>query len=150
MKGKILYKDFLKSRTECPFCGDQQRKIAENGSAYITYSLAPYHKHHLLVIPHKHTESLLKITDEEMRDIDKLQKLALNILYKLGYDNASFLVREGNSRDRSISHIHFHVIPDINIGDVDHDGNKRTILTDEEIDGVMKDFKSALDQVTPS
>src|SRR3989344_5580270 len=123
---KMLYKDFLRLNpcARCNFCAPKNTRIfAENESAYLTYALAPYHKHHLLVIPKKHKLSFLDLDAEETMAVWELMKEGENILKKLGYGTFSVLVREGTSTDKSVEHLHYHIIPNERIGDLDHDGN---------------------------
>ncbi len=68
------YNDFLTTLKTCPFCELSQRILLENNSAYLTYSLAPYHPDHLLVVPKRHVEHILDLTDDEIKDIDALEK----------------------------------------------------------------------------
>src|SRR5260221_14609851 len=136
----MLYKDFLKGLTACPFCGDKNRIIAENESAYLTYSLAPYHKHQLLVTPRRHTELLLDLSEKEMTDIESLVTIGLRILKKLGYRNISVLEREGDSAGKSIPHLHTNIIPEMRIGPVGYDESERKILSEFEITALMTEI----------
>jgi diadenosine tetraphosphate (Ap4A) HIT family hydrolase len=140
----MKYSDYLKNLHEhkqdnehpCPFCGadvQKARAIVDRPTAYLTYSVAPYHPDHLLVIPKRHIEHILNITDTETKDIDFLQKKALQILTKLGYTNMSILVKEGDVKEKTIAHTHYHIIPDVVLGDTDHTGNDRVLLTEAEI-----------------
>jgi len=91
----MLYKDFIRHTDSCPFCDkSNNRMLLSTQHAYLTYNIAPYHTHHLLVIPHRHVESLSDLQDEEWIDIVYLQKKSLSILKKLGYTSMSCLVRE--------------------------------------------------------
>lgn len=131
----MKYKDFLKDLKGCPFCdGKNNKVIKESEKSYVTYSLWPYHTHHLLVIPKRHVESLQDLTAEEREDIDIMQEKALEALKQLGYASITQLVREGNVVNKTINHVHFHTIPNIRIGDLDHFGQERKILTEEEIE----------------
>ena len=107
----------------------------------MTFALAPYHADHLLVVPKRHIEHILDITKEEMDDIDALEKNGWELLKKLGYKSVSFIVREGVESGRTVTHIHYHVIPEVRLGDVDHNGEVRKILTPEEISAVLARFK---------
>jgi len=110
-----------------------KERILENGTAFLTYASAPYHADHLLVIPKRHFEELSEITDEELKDADNLQKQALQILSKLGHENVSILVRSGKNSGRSIAHLHYNIIPDILLGNVDHGGKDREMMTESEV-----------------
>lgn len=129
----MLYSDYLPTITKCPFCECNDRVFIDKKNAFLTYAKAPYHPDHLLVIPKRHVVSFLDITHEEKNDIDKLIKTGTKILKKLGYDNFSILVREGNSINKSVPHLHYHLIPNDRIGDLDHNGEQRQILSSEEI-----------------
>ena len=140
----MKYSDFLKTVTTCPFCARHDDEIIiDTEHAFLTYSLAPYHKHHMLVVPKRHFSSFLELTSLEMAEIDTLQKRALKILQKLGYKNVSFMVREGDGSGKSIEHLHYHVIPDIQLGDGDHSGADRLILEEGERKALFSELKSA-------
>jgi len=137
------YAEFLKSITGCPFCEKKNRIIIESNESFVTYALWPYHKHHLLIIPKRHVESLSELTENEKKSIDLMQEKALEILKKLGYISITHLVREGKD-NKAISHVHFHTIPNIRIGDLDHYGQERKILSESDIDKTIKDIQKFL------
>ena len=131
----MKYSDFLATEKDkpCPFCAtDVKERILQNKTAYLTFALAPYHPDHLLVVPKRHIEHILDVTREEMADVDDLQDKGWRLLQKLGYRSVSFIVREGDQSGRTVTHIHFHVIPDVRLGDIDHNGDERKILELEE------------------
>lgn len=141
----MLYKDFLQTLAGCPFCEGDNRIILDTESAYLTYALAPYHKHHMLILPKRHTETVEDITEREDKDIEQLQLRGIALLKKLGYDSISFLVREGGLNDiKSIGHIHYHLIPKIRIGDLDHLGQERRILSNDEIQETVQEITQHL------
>jgi diadenosine tetraphosphate (Ap4A) HIT family hydrolase len=143
----MKYSEFLilEKDKPCHFCvADEKERVIENKTAYLTFSLAPYHPDHLLVIPKRHVEHILDITVEEMTDIDDLQKKAWALLQKLGYKSISLIVREGDNSGRSMTHIHFHVIPEVKLGDVDHSGVERKILEPAEISQLVSRLRKAI------
>lgn len=142
----MLYKELLEQKRECPFCGVKDRIIKETPMAYLTYALAPYTKHHLLIVPKRHLESLHDITRNEMDDVLDLQHFGMGLLQTLGYRNATALVREGEKTGRSVNHLHFHIIPEIRIGDLDHDGNERRVMDQAEIESVFVELKKAAEE----
>lgn len=144
----MLYDDFLKARagTSCPFCAhEHNRIITENTHAFLTYALAPYHKHHLLVVPKRHVELILNLTLEEVTDMESLQEQGMRILKKLGYRNLTILEREGDNAAKSVPHLHTHIIPNVHIGDLDHVGQPRVVMTDEEADALIAELTSHVD-----
>lgn len=82
-KQNIKYKDFLQTCTKCPFCEPKERIIVGSEYSFLTYCRAPYHAHHLLVIPYRHVESISELQTEELLDIFTLQKTAITLLKRL-------------------------------------------------------------------
>ena len=141
----MKYKDFLKDSTACPFCDiTKDRILEENGNAYLTYAVAPYHSDHVLVCPKRHAEHLLELTQEEIKDIDALQESGLAILEKLGYEDITILVREGKKSGKSVSHSHYHIIPAVVLEAGIHSEGERAILTAEEQNAVIARIKSVI------
>lgn len=101
----MFYQDYLKKIKTCPFCKAKKRMFIDNESAYLTYSKAPYHQHHLLVIPKRHVVSFFNLSAQEDKDIAALVKIGAQILKKLKYDIFSILVREGPDSDKSIKQL---------------------------------------------
>lgn len=129
----MLYHKYLKGLKICPFCHSADRILAFKKHAYLTYAKAPYHKHHLLVVPKEHVVSLFFVSRAQARDIDELIKLGTKILQKLKYNNFTILVREGDNSNKSIKHVHYHLIPSDPIGDLNNKGKPRVVLTDQAI-----------------
>ena len=140
----MKYNEYLKDVKGCPFCDKSREPIIENSSAFLTYSLAPYHPDHVLVVPKRHVEHILDLTNDEIKDIDMLQKKGLNILKQLGYSNMCVLVKEGDEKEKSILHTHYHIIPDVVMGDIDHTGADRKVLSNNEIAKLISRIKSVL------
>lgn len=141
---RITYSTFLQASTHCPFCGGKEKIILDSQHAFLTYARSPYHKHHLLVIPHRHIGQISELSSEEMSDIFSLQKVAIKVLKNLGYENISLLVRDGNTKNKSVFHTHFHVIPEVAVGDLDHYHTTRYVMTEEEIAETLRDIQKAL------
>ena len=142
----MLYKDFLATINKCPFCEGKNRTIVDAPTAYLTYALAPYHKHHLLILPKRHVERLQDLTDQEQKDIEQLERQGMTLLKKLGYKSIALLMREGEvSANKSVAHVHYHLIPEVRVGNLDEDsGLERKVLSDEEVQQTMDDFKPYL------
>jgi len=140
----MLYSDYLKTVKVCPFCKGDDRRLKDARSAYLTYNKAPYHKHHLLVVPSRHVVSFFDLTTEEEKVINGLLFDGARALKKLGYGNLSILVREGNAKNKSIEHLHYHIVPNIQIGDLQHDGRKREIISNDEISQIVEEVEKVL------
>ena len=143
----MLYQDYLKKLKECPFCKVEKKEILkQNSFAYAILAKAPYTEDHLLIIPKKHAVSL---SDIEFKEKIGIEKLMFDILKKIHkkYKNVSVLYREGNKFQigKSIDHIHFHIIPNMQIGAYDIEFKDRKILNEEDY---LKKCKKALKLVS--
>lgn len=141
----MLYDDLLKKMKECPFCianVDRTRIILENASAYLTYALVPYHKHHLLIIPKRHRLLLLEASWLEQWQINRLIDQGVRLLRLLGYQDLNVLVRDGNL-GKSINHLHYHIVPNVYIGDVVNDHKPRKVMTKKQIETTLQDLHEA-------
>jgi diadenosine tetraphosphate (Ap4A) HIT family hydrolase len=140
----VKYHEYLKTLTRCPFCNEKgPRIILENSNAFLTYSLAPYHKHHLLVIPKRHVDSVKELTLEENVSIIFLISIGIKALDKLGHNDCSILARDGKASEKSIPHLHFHIIPEGVMVDVTIKNETREILNEEEEKYLREEFKKA-------
>lgn len=143
----MLYDDYLRTLKNCPFCdvsNYQSQVVSENKTSALIISLAPYQKHHLLIIPKRHLERVVDISDDEISDINDLQKVAIKILYGLNYKDMSILVREGENIGKSVRHLHYHVIPNIMIGALNAHLEPRSIHTSDEIINLVDEMSSLL------
>ena len=141
----MLYVEYLKTIDRCPFCDDvRERKIAENDTAILTYSIAPYHKDHLLVIPKRHRVQLSELSDMEEGDIDKLKKLALELLNRAGYSNVSILIHGAKDMGKSIPHLHHDVVPNVKYYGDKNAIAERVLLTIEEQIEIREKFRRLL------
>ncbi|MEI8096770.1 MAG: HIT family protein [Candidatus Moraniibacteriota bacterium] len=133
---------------ECHFCNPKDRKFIENETAFLTYAIAPYHKHHLLVIPKEHKQSFMELSREEANQIWDIIHKGAAILLELGYKDYTVIVREGKNDAKSMEHLHYHIIPENHIGDLDHQGKPRTVMTEEEMKETFDDIKKSMENLT--
>ncbi len=137
------YTEFLKTQAVCPFCDPRfNRTINENEKAYLTYSIAPYHKHHLLVVTKRHIENFEELEKEETEAINNLLNIGVGLIKSLGYKDYSILLRNGSNNSKSIKHLHYHIIPVSMIGDLDHKGEERIVMTEEEISKLLEELNN--------
>lgn len=139
----MLYEKFLKIRKLCPFCAAKDRIFARRKTAYLTYALAPYTKYHLLAVPKRHVISLRELHPAEEKDLANLAKFGVKILNKLKIKSATVLVRDGGL-NKSVAHLHYHIIPNHRIGDLDSRGKPRRVLTEKEIKTLAQRIRAAL------
>lgn len=131
----------------CPFCASDDRRLVENKTAYVTYALAPYHKHHLLIIPKEHRKSFFDLDAEEWGDIWDLVQRGSRILRYLGYENFSLMVREDKENVQSVEHLHYHLIPNARLGDLNHANSTRTVMSNEELQSLVMEIRDAIDHL---
>lgn len=145
----MRYVDYLEnvSPDTCPFCHPEDRKFIENETAYLTYALAPYHRHHLLIIPKEHKLSFLDLTEAERKNIEELTRKGAHVLSGLKYENFTLMVREGKGGAKSVEHLHYHLIPNTRLGDLDHDNNQRLVLSEEEVYAVSAEIQNIVDSL---
>jgi diadenosine tetraphosphate (Ap4A) HIT family hydrolase len=143
----MKYTEYLQTldHDKCPFCAPEQRVYRKNDAAYLTYALAPYHRHHLLIIPNRHVLSMLEMSEVEHAQLWHLNREGMETMRKLGYENLSVLVREGKvGAIKSVAHLHYHIIPNHRIGDLDINGEARKILTEEEVQEISKELLAVM------
>ncbi|MEI6042184.1 MAG: HIT family protein [bacterium] len=141
----MLYKDLLNTITECPFCEPlrMNKIIAKNEDCFLTYSIAPYHQHHVMVIPYRHIRSFTELSEKETKSVDDLLRKAAGLLGALGYNDYTILVRNGETIGNSVKHVHYHIAPAAIIGDLKRKNADRIVLEQGDIDKLMKDFEEA-------
>ena len=100
-------------KKQCVFCDLKEKYIiAERGGVVLTVALFPYIDGHLLIIPRRHCQSLTELKVREWQAVKYLTQLGLKLLKKeLGQENVWFLEREGSRAGKTVSHLHFHLIP---------------------------------------
>ncbi len=142
----MLYQKYLKTMKTCPFCTLEKNEILkQNKYAILTLAKAPYTKDHLLVVSKKHVVKFNSLTQEQKDAFEKLICYGLKKLHKK-YANVSVLYREGNKKEvgKSIDHIHYHLIPDMQIGSRDINWKKRKIYSDKEYVQRVRELKKLI------
>ncbi|MEM4280926.1 MAG: HIT domain-containing protein [Candidatus Caldarchaeum sp.] len=104
----------------CIFCeavktiDDRSKYVVHRGSsALIMMNLYPYNNGHLMVSPFRHIPSIEDMSDNEMLEVMKLLKLAIELTKKvLNPEGYNIGVNLGRSAGAGIEdHIHFHIVP---------------------------------------
>lgn len=142
----MKYKEVFTKKRPCPFDHPKPGDIIfENKSVFVTYALAPYHRDHLLVVPKRHVVKILHMTRKELVDIDAVLDMLWKVYKnKFKYKSVSFLLREGKRSGASVAHLHYHIIPDTRIGDLEHDWANRSILSPQKIKNEVNRIKKIL------
>lgn len=140
----MFYKDLLKIDRSCPFCdSNSHRIIKKEKEAFLIYSIVPYHKHHLLITPYRHIKDFLELNKKEIVSIDKLLHFGIKLLNILGYKDYNILLRNGDNNIKTVEHLHYHIIPVVAIGNLNHKGEERKVMTEKEMNKISRDFEVA-------
>jgi len=102
---------------DCIFCQISQKKIPssivyedENFVAFL--DIRPANKGHVLVIPKKHIEDLLSLSEEQTKELFAVvQRVAQGIKKATDADALNIVQNNGTTAGQVIPHIHVHVIP---------------------------------------
>lgn len=129
----MKYSIYLKTLTKCPFCEKNDHRILlENEGAFLTYAIAPYHKYHLLVIPKRHVESIKDLTWDENVCTMALIVTGIKALEKVGHNDCTVVMRDGQALSKSVKHMHYNIIPGGEIEDISINAEVRKLLSKNE------------------
>ena len=128
----------------CPFCILPDSFLLEKSEYFfVTHARAPYTDDHLLIIPNRHVVLRNSLTHEELEDLMSLVNKWTKILHKKHTDIALLL------RDwfiwwlwwKSVDHMHFHLIPDIEVWSIKTWGPWRRYFSEKELLEKIADVK---------
>ena len=101
----------------CVFCkiikGEiPSEKVYEDDEIFAFKDINPVAPIHILVIPKKHIETLLEVTEEDSKLIAKTYMTINKIAKDLGIEKDGFRVVANCGRDsgQEVMHIHFHML----------------------------------------
>lgn len=139
----VLYEDFLKEKRICPFCHlNKSEIIRKNKYAVLTLARAPYTKDHLIVTCRKHHLRLSLMSSKEKEAVDKFIYYGMQKLHEK-YKNVTVLYREGNLNEvgKSIEHLHYHLIPEMQIGPNNIHWEGRKIFSEKVYVRKIREFR---------
>ena len=93
---------------------DRESLILYRGQlSFIIMNLYPYNNGHLMIVPYRKINSMIKLTKDELEEIMKLSSKSMEIIEKeLNADGFNFGLNIGKCSGAGIdSHIHFHLVP---------------------------------------
>lgn len=101
----------------CIFCKIAAKEIPgnivyEDDKMIAFHDISPAAPVHVVVIPKKHIESLLALTNEDEALMGHMMLVLPQIAEKLGVDEKGFRVVANTKEDgaQTVSHLHFHLI----------------------------------------
>jgi ATP adenylyltransferase len=131
---------------ECILCTAHQQKdddlryiVTRGTHAYVVMNLYPYNSGHLMIVPYRHIQSLLDLSDGESLEVMQLLKRMTKALQQVSHpDGFNIGSNIGRTAGAGIDqHIHFHIVPRWN-----GDTNFMPILADTKM--ISEDMKQTL------
>ena len=101
-------------KEDCLFCGlPKERIITENNLAYAVYDGYPVTKHHILVIPKRHTPTYFDLYQPEINACNQLLQEMKAIIESQDDTITGFNIgmNSGEDAGQTIFHCHIHLIP---------------------------------------
>ena len=137
-------KYYINHNDICPFCAeDAKHKIYEDEYMFIIPARAPYVVDHLLIIPKRHVTLLQELTHEELQSLHALVDKWSKKLHKKHAD-VNLLLRDGlvgGVSEKSVNHLHFHLIPDCPVGAEDRSEPDREFLDDQPYISLVEEIR---------
>ena len=101
----------------CIFCsiveGDEEaERVYEDEHAVGFLDVEPASEGHTLVVPRKHREKLVELTDRETGQLfTAVRKVAEKLREKTDCDGINIVQSNGEQAGQEIPHLHVHVVP---------------------------------------
>ncbi|MFO7658051.1 MAG: HIT family protein [Bacteroidales bacterium] len=98
----------------CPFCLPVAKDTAfmESAGFFAIYNIAPVLPGHTLVIPKKHFDSIMQLSDNELNEFVAFCRSVTRILGNVFNTNSfDWTLQEKPETGQTIEHLHFHIIP---------------------------------------
>ncbi|HEY4690593.1 MAG TPA: HIT family protein [Anaerolineae bacterium] len=118
--------------TDCPFCNATVSDVTfmESPRFRAIVNIAPILPGHSLIVPKRHIESLLALSDEEVAEMVNLSRKAVTLLMRVhGATGFDWTIQESAAAGQSVPHLHLHLIPRQD-GDLPDPGDWYTRLID--------------------
>lgn len=87
-------------------------KIYEDKNCLAFLDISKDYYAHTLVIPRKHFENILDVSENELKNVIRVvQKISKHLCENFKFDGVTILNSSGQSAEQSVFHLHFHIIP---------------------------------------
>jgi len=110
-----------KSKTGCIFCDAKDQDINDDNTllvhkgqfAFVVLNLYPYNGGHLMIVPYRHLDNFIDLSEHELTEIMNLTKTALKALEMESKPQGfNFGANLGRAAGAGIdTHLHFHIVP---------------------------------------
>ena len=102
---------------DCLFCkiakGDLSAdKVHDDGELFAIRDINPAAPTHVLVMPHKHIETILDFTEDDRQLVGRVYEVATSIARSEGFARDGFRIVANCNRDggQTVFHVHFHLL----------------------------------------
>jgi histidine triad (HIT) family protein len=102
---------------DCIFCrivrGEiPSKKIYESDKVFCFADIQPQAKHHYLVIPKTHIESLAHLDEQNKGIVQELFDVGIKISEDKGFKNVGFrsVINTGKDGGQTVFHLHLHIL----------------------------------------
>ena len=109
--------------SDCIFCKIANKEINsdfvyEDDEIIAFKDINPQAPIHILVIPKKHIESIIDLTDEDEMLVGKMYTAVRKIAKKLNIEESGFrlIVNCGKDAGQEVPHLHFHILAGKKLG----------------------------------
>lgn len=109
--------------SDCIFCKIANKEINsdfvyEDDEIIAFKDINPQAPIHILVIPKKHIESIIDLTDEDEMLVGKMYTAIRKIAKKLNIEESGFrlIVNCGKDAGQEVPHLHFHILAGKKLG----------------------------------
>lgn len=109
--------------SDCIFCKIANKEINsdfvyEDDEIIAFKDINPQAPIHILVIPKKHIESIIDLTDEDEMLVGKMYTAVRKIAKKLNIEESGFrlIVNCGKDAGQEVPHLHFHIMAGKKLG----------------------------------
>ena len=102
---------------ECIFCKIVEGKIPaatiyEDDNVISFLDIMPANKGHCLVVPKKHAETLMEMSDEDLISTVRVaKKVAMALSLSFGNGSFNIVMNNGKEAGQVVNHAHMHLIP---------------------------------------
>jgi bis(5'-adenosyl)-triphosphatase len=110
----LLLPFFYLYRMTCPFCEPDMKDavFAESGNFQAIYNIAPIFPGHSLIIPRRHVQSLMELTDDELSEMILFTREVTHMLLREFKAEAfNWSVQDKEAAGQTLTHLHLHIVP---------------------------------------
>ena len=105
----------MTKKAVCPFCEAdalKDRQFTESKNFRAICNIAPILPGHSLIIPKRHVERFMKLTEKDLIEMIDFSRKVMKILVKtFKFYDFDWTIQEGKCSGQTIPHLHLHLIP---------------------------------------